>query len=204
MPAPPTRSINGLRSTEIERSTESDWGGPAVIARQTYADFIEVNGATYDFEVAPEPVVAPSPVQVTATAGDKQAQITFSAGDNTGATVLAYEYQLDDGQWTSVGDTVAPFTVAELINGTTYSLVMRTVSAGRLADEILESDASEAVTFVPVGLPSPPTNLSATVGDGYAVVDFTNSDPNNGAAITDYFVSLDDGVPVPLGDTSGL
>ena len=178
-------------------------GGPAVIARQTYADFIEVNGATYDFEVAPEPVVAPSPVQVTATAGDKQAQITFSAGDNTGATVLAYEYQLDDGQWTSVGDTVAPFTVAELINGTTYSLVMRTVSAGRLADEILESDASEAVTFVPVGLPSPPTNLSATVGDGYAVVDFTNSDPNNGAAITDYFVSLDDGVPVPLGDTSG-
>ncbi len=177
-------------------------GGPAVVARDSYLDFIEVNGATYDFEIVPPPVVAPSPVQVTATAGDKQAQITFSAGNNAGATVLAYEYQLDDGPWTSVGKTVAPFTVAELTNGANYSLVMRTLSAGS-GDEILESDASEPVTFVPVGLPSPPTNLSATVGDGFAVVNFTNSDPNPGAAITDYSGSVDGGDPVPLGDTSG-
>jgi len=36
-------------------------------------------------------------MQLAATAGDQQAEITFSAGDNAGATVLAYEYQLDDG-----------------------------------------------------------------------------------------------------------
>ena len=177
-------------------------GGPAVVARQSYVDFIEVNGTFYDFEIVPPPVEAPSPVQVAATAGDKQAQITFSAGNNAGATVLAYEYRLGNGAWTAVGDTVAPFTVADLTNGAIYGLVMRTVSAG-VGDEVLISDPSESVTFVPVGLPLPPTNLSATVGDGFAVVDFSNSDPNNGAAITNYYVSVDGGEPAPLGDTSG-
>jgi titin len=167
-------------------------------------DFIEVNGATYDFEIVPPPVVAPSPVQVAATAGDKQAEITFSAGNNAGATVLAYEYQLGNEAWTSVGATVAPFTVAGLINGATYSLTMRTLSEGS-GDEILASDASEPVKFVPVGLPLPPTNLSATVGDASAVVNFSNSDPNNGAAIINYHVSLDGGAFAPLtpADTSG-
>lgn len=179
-------------------------GGPAVVARQSYLDFIEVNGATYDFEIVPPPVVAPSPVQVAATAGDKQAEITFSAGNNAGATVLAYEYQLGNEAWTSVGATVAPFTVAGLINGATYSLTMRTLSEGS-GDEILASDASEPVKFVPVGLPLPPTNLSATVGDGFAVVNFSNSDPNNGAEITNYHVSVDGGAFAPLSpaDTSG-
>ena len=179
-------------------------GGPARVAQQSYVDFIEVNGAIYDFEIVPPPVVAPSPVQVAATAGDKQADITFSAGNNAGATVLAYEYRLGNGAWTSVGDTVAPFTVADLTNGTTYSLAMRTVSAG-LGDKTLTSDASESVTFVPVGLPLPPTNLSATVGDGSVVANFFNSDPNNGAAITNYHVSLDGGAFAPLSpaDTSG-
>ena len=97
------RTINRIR-----------WGGTGEVARETYVDFIEVNGVTYDFEVPPA-VVAPPPVQLAAIAGDQQAEITFSAGDNTGATVLGYEYQLDNGPWTSIGDTVAPFTVAGLI-----------------------------------------------------------------------------------------
>ena len=53
------------------------------------------------------------------------------------------------------------FTVAGLINGANHSLAMRTVSAG-LDDETLTSDQSESVSFVPAGLPLPPTNLSAT------------------------------------------
>ena len=92
-------------------------------AAQTYIDFIEINGVTYDFEGVPPAVGAPPPVQLAATAGDKQATITFSASDNTGATVLDYEYQLDSGPWTSIGgDTVAPFIVAGLTNGAELQL----------------------------------------------------------------------------------
>ena len=173
------RTINRIR-----------WGGTGEVARETYVDFIEVNGATYDFEGVPPAVVAPPPVQLAATAGDQQAEIHFSAGDNTGASVLAYEYQLDNGPWTSIGDTVAPFTVAGLKNGASYNLAMRTVSAG-LGDETLTSDQSESVSFVPAGLPLPPTNLSATVGDSSAIIDFSNAGTGNGAVISNYHVSLD-------------
>jgi hypothetical protein len=180
------------------------WGGTRNVPSTTYLDFLEINGATYDFEAVPPAVIAPPPNIQAVTAGDGQATVSFSAGDNTGATVLAYEYQLDNGPWTSIGDTVAAFTVAGLINGTSYSLVMRTVSAG-LGDETVTSDRSESVSFVPVGLPLPPTDLSATVGDGSAVINFTNFDPSNGAAITNYHVSVDGGAFTPLSpaDTRG-
>ena len=114
------------------------WGGTRNVPSTTYLDFLEINGATYDFEAVPPAVIAPPPNIQAVTAGDGQATVSFSAGDNTGATVLAYEYQLDNGPWTSIGDTVAAFTVAGLINGTSYSLVMRTVSAG-LGDETVTS-----------------------------------------------------------------
>ena len=158
----------------------------------TYLDFLEINGATYDFEAVPPAVIAPPPSIQSVTAGDKQATVSFSAGDNAGATVLAYEYRVDEGEWTSTpgGDTAALFTLAGLTNGTTYTLAMRTISAG-LGDETLESEASESVSFIPIGQPLPPTNLSAEVGDQSAIIDFVNTDTGNGAEITNYLISLD-------------
>ena len=67
---------------------------------------------------------------------------------------------------------------------------MRTLSAG-LGDETLESEASESVSFIPIGQPLPPTNLSAEVGDQSAIIDFDNTNTGNGAEITNYLISLD-------------
>ena len=67
---------------------------------------------------------------------------------------------------------------------------MRTISAG-LGDETLESEASESVSFIPIGQPLPPTNLSAEVGDQSAIIDFDNTNTGNGAEITNYLISLD-------------
>ena len=175
------------------------WGGTRNVPSTTYLDFLEINGATYDFEAVPPAVIAPPPSIQSVTAGDKQATVSFSAGDNAGATVLAYEYQVDEGEWTSTpdGDTAAPFTLAGLTNGTTYTLSMRTLSAG-LGDETLESEASESVSFIPIGQPLPPTNLSAEVGDQSAIIDFDNTNTGNGAEITNYLISLDDGPFVAL------
>ncbi|MDG2442221.1 MAG: fibronectin type III domain-containing protein, partial [Luminiphilus sp.] len=170
------------------------WGGKRQVPSTTYLDFLEINGATYDFEAVPPAVIAPPPTIQSVTAGDGQVTVSFSAGDNAGATVLAYEYQVDEGEWTSTpdGDIVAPFTISGLTNGTTYILTMRTVSAG-LGDEAVESEASDLVSFIPVGQPLPPTNLSVTVGDGYALIDFDNDGTGNGAEITNYVVSLSGG-----------
>ena len=81
---------------------------------------------------------------------------------------------------------------------------MRTVSAG-LDDETLTSDQSESVSFVPAGLPLPPTNPSATVGDSSAIINFSNAGTGNGAVITNYHVSLDGNPLVALNpaDNSG-
>ncbi|WP_435219643.1 BspA family leucine-rich repeat surface protein [Luminiphilus sp. nBUS_07] len=175
------------------------WGGTRSVPSETYLDFLEINGATYDFEAVPPAVIAPPPSIQSVTVGDKQVTVSFSAGDNAGATVLAYEYQVDEGEWTSTpdGDNVAPFTISGLTNGTTYTLTMRTLSAG-LDDETLESEASDLVSFIPVGQPLPPTNLSAEVGDESAIVDFENTNTGNGAEITNYLVSLDGGPFVAL------
>ena len=95
------------------------------------------------------------------------------------------------------GDTAALFTLAGLTNGTTYTLSMRTLSAG-LGDETLESEASDSVSFIPIGQPLPPTNLSAEVGDQSAIIDFDNTNTGNGAEITNYLISLDNGPFVAL------
>ena len=168
------------------------WGGTRNVPSTTYLDFLEINGATYDFEAVPPAVITPPPTIQSVTAGDGQVTVSFSAGDNADATVLAYEYKVDKGEWTSTpdGDTVAPFTVSGLTNGTPYTLAMHTVSAS-LGDNTLESEASDSVSFIPVGLPLPPKNLSATVGDGSAEINFTNSGTGNGAAIINYHVSVD-------------
>jgi titin len=182
------------------------WGGKRQVPSTTYLDFLEINGATYDFEAVPPAVIAPPPTIQSVAAGDGQVTVSFSAGDNAGATVLAYEYQVDEGEWTSTpdGDTVAPFTISGLTNGTPYTLTMRTVSGG-LGDATLESEASDPVSFIPVGLPLPPTNLSATVGDGSAEINFTNSGTGNGAPIMNYHVKVDsdDFIPLSTPDDSG-
>ena len=71
------------------------------------------------------------------------------------------------------------------------------MSAG-LGDETLESEASESVSFIPIGQPLPPTNLSAEVGDQSAIIDFDNTNTGNGAEITNYLISLDNGPFVAL------
>jgi titin len=133
--------------------------------------------------------VPAAPTSLVATPGDGSASIAFTAGVDNGAAITNYEYSTDNGaSWTtrSPASAASPVVITGLTNGTTYQIKLRAInSAGTSAE-------SSAVSVTPVAVPAAPTSLVATPGDGSASIAFT-AGVDNGAAITSYQYSTDDG-----------
>jgi gliding motility-associated-like protein len=83
-------------------------------------------------------------------------------------------------------DGTSPVTIPGLTNGASYTLALRAVNAVGL------SVASASVTAIPATVPSAPTSLSATAGNGQVQISFT-AGADGGSAITNYEYSLDNG-----------
>ncbi|MGI2176508.1 fibronectin type III domain-containing protein [Shewanella ulleungensis] len=91
-------------------------------------------------------VVAGSPTIGSATAGDTQASVSFTApANNGGAAITAYNVTSSPGGLTASG-TSSPLTVAGLTNGTAYTF---SVTATNSAGTGSSSSASNSVT--PIG-----------------------------------------------------
>lgn len=88
------------------------------------------------------------PMLPTATPGDRQAIVTFTAPGDRGSAITDYEYSVGGGSWTSGGTTTSPVTVTGLTNDTTVSLRVRAVNANG------PGLPSDAVTVTPT-LPPP-------------------------------------------------
>lgn len=158
-----------------------------------------VNGATAinsptNFAGATGTIVPPAmppgaPQNVVATAGNGQASIAFSPpANNGGATITSYSVACTPGPLTQSGPG-SPLVVMGLSNGTLYSCAVRaTNSAGQGA-------ASNAVNVTPFGPPDPPTNVSATAGNGGVSVAFTPPANNGGAAVAFYTATCSAGAP---------
>ena len=105
--------------------------------------------------------VAPgAPTIGTATAGDGQATLTFTAPTSTGgATITGYEVTISPGN-TVVTGASSPITIPNLTNGTAYSFTVKAINS---AGSGPASAASNTVT--PVGPLAPPTvgAVTATV-----------------------------------------
>ncbi len=88
--------------------------------------------------------IAPGiPTSVSATAGNAQATVTFSApASNGGATITAYTVTSTPGSFTASG-SASPITVTGLSNGTSYTF---TVTATNSAGTSSASTASNSVT----------------------------------------------------------
>ncbi len=136
------------------------------------------------------PVSAPdAPTGLSASSGDGQVTISFTAGNNNGAAITNYAYSTDGTNYTTLNpaDATSPITITGLTNGTTYSIRLKAInSAG-------QSPASSAVSVAPtasVSAPDAPTGLSATPGDREVTISFTAGN-GNGATITNYAYSLD-------------
>ncbi|MBS2022738.1 MAG: fibronectin type III domain-containing protein, partial [Deltaproteobacteria bacterium] len=142
------------------------------------------------------------PTGVSATAGDTQVSVSFTAPVNnggsaiTGYTVTVYNASTN-AVLASTSTAASPATVTGLTNGTA---VYAKVSATNLyvdgSHPALQSAASGSVT--PAGKPFAPTGVSGTRGNGQVTVTWT-APGNNGSAITGYTVTAS-----PGGNTSNV
>ena len=131
------------------------------------------------------PSTPAAPANLSATPGDGQVELTWD--DPSDDTITKYQYSTDGGTGfndidNSDQDTTA-YTIADLANGTTYTLAVRAVNA-------TGDGTASIVSATPASTPAAPTNLSATPGDGQ--VELTWDDPSDDT-ITKYQYSTDGG-----------
>jgi len=182
------------------------------------------NGTTYTFTVVATNAVGSSaasarsnpvtptaaatppsaPTNVTATAGDESAVVSWSA-PITGAPILSYTVTSSPG---GVSKTVSgnppetSVTIKGLDNGTSYTF---TVTAKNAQGVSPGSAASNSVTPAPgPTAPSGVTNVIAIPGDQSVLVTWT-APANGGSAITSYTVTGSPGnISVTVAGTSAL
>jgi len=123
--------------------------------------------------VTPTPVVPAAPTGLTATAGNAQAALSWTA--STGATGYNVKRATTSGgPYTTVaaGVTSTSYANTGLTNGTTYYYV---VSAANSAGESANSAQASATPQAAVTVPSAPTGLTATAGNAQAALSWTAS-----------------------------
>ena len=139
--------------------------------------------------ISPPVSVPAAPTSLTATAGDGEISVAFTAGADGGSAITNYEFSTNNGtDWTAMNPpvTASPAVITGLTNGTVYSIRLRAVSAAG------NGAASDAVSSTPRTTPSAPTALVATAGDGEVSVAFT-AGADGGSAITNYEFSTNGG-----------
>ena len=136
------------------------------------------------------PFFAPNaPTNVTASAGNAQATVNWTASTNNGGSAIT-SYTVTSSPHgrtattTNVSTTTITATVTGLTNGTAYTF---TVVATNVAGNSSSSAASSSVT--PRTVPNAPTNVTATAGNTQVTVNWNLSTNNGGSAITSYTVT---------------
>lgn len=166
------------------------------------------NGSTYTFKVVATNAVGSSdesgpsgptdpkgepsaPTNVSALAGDEQAEISWSEPADNGSAILGYTVRArvaaSDAVVISQPATMSPATLHGLTNGVAYYF---TVQA---ANEVGSGpESSRSTTITPGDRPDPPSGVVATAGYGEAEVSWVAPD-DNGFTISQYKVTSSPG-----------
>ena len=193
-------AITSYTATAVEDGTKSCTTADGSTLTCTVTGL--TNGAAYTFTVTATnsvgtsaassasnsvtPVAAPgAPTIGTATAGNAQAAVTWSApADNGGSAITSYTATaVEDGtkSCTTADGSTLTCTVTGLANGTAYTF---TVTATNAVGTGAASSASNSVT--PAAVPGAPTIGTVTAGNTQATVTWTAPADNGGSAITSY------------------
>ena len=189
---------------------DAPWQSAALNLTRTVTGL--TNGQQYAFEVRARnrvggspprratatPVGPPgAPASLTATAGDGEVVLAWSAPTNDGgAPVTVYEYRYvagssvpDSTPWQTAGLTLGT-TVTGLTNGQQYAFEVR-------ARNRVGGSPPRRATATPVGPPGAPASLTATAGDGEVVLTWGAPTDDGGAPITAYEYRYAPGSAVP-------
>ncbi|MFI5934531.1 fibronectin type III domain-containing protein [Actinoplanes sp. NPDC051494] len=134
-----------------------------------------------------------APTALSASAGDAQAVLMFTAPGDGGDAITSYQVSTDDGAtWSALAvtgsGTALTGTVSGLDDGTTYTVRVRA------RNSVGPGPASASVPVTPVsGLPGAPTGLAATRGDRSVTLSWSPPADEGGSPVTSYDVSVDGG-----------
>jgi hypothetical protein len=131
--------------------------------------------------------VPQAPSNVTATAGNALAKVSFSASaSNGGSAITGYTVTTTPPAGTDInaGSTALNHTITGLTNGNAYTF---SVQANNPVGNSSASSPSNSVT--PADVPGAPSKVTATAGNTLAEVSFSAPASNGGSAITGYTVT---------------
>ena len=125
---------------------------------------------------------------LSATPGNAQATLTWTAPSNGGSAITRYDYRYSTNNgstwssWIEFSGLTTTRTMTSMTNGTTYVFQVRAVNS------IGAGNASNSASVTPTAgstVPGAITNLSATPGNAQATLTWT-APSNGGSAITRY------------------
>ncbi|MBO9610622.1 MAG: fibronectin type III domain-containing protein, partial [Paenibacillaceae bacterium] len=171
-------AINAGNSIDIPNGIITDLDGNSRVAGAS------VDMGAYEYERA-----LPVPRNLIGTAGDRQVTLSWDVVSFADSYEV-YKYEGATGpvtthDWELVASdiNVTTYEVTELTNGTGYAFAVKAVST------LGDSDFTDAAIATPSAVPDAPSGVSATAGNGQAVVSFTVPTNNGGSAITGYTVT---------------
>ncbi len=159
----------------------------------------QVSGDPFESETVTPSTTPPQPAEVTASRGDRQVTLSWTAGTpgepgtaTWASPTTGWQYRMRTGDgafatWTDIADsdaTTTSHTVTELINGVVYTFEVRAMNA-------MGAGAAGSDSATPAVVPPAPT-LAAEAGDTAVTLSWT---PNGdgGLAITGWHVRTGDG-----------
>ena len=180
-------AVDGLASTSVNTGT-----GAGAIAGSV--------SRYYFVQAAPVP---DAPAIGSATAGNAQASVAFTAPVNTGGSPIVSYTALSSPGGLSASGSASPIAVTGLTNGTAYTFTVRATNAA--GGTGAASAPSNSVTPVaPFTVPGAPTIGTAAAGNGQASVTFTAPGSDGGSPITGYTVFASHGGISATGSASPI
>jgi hypothetical protein len=133
--------------------------------------------------------------QATINSGNYgEAKLYFSQPTNNGNAISSYWLSINGGTFKDLGSSnkTSPIIISNLVNGLTYSFAIK--SSNGLKTEPIYSNTS-TVTGVVINYPQLAPRITSTIGlNGKATINFTQDINTNFKNVTNYLVSIDDGV----------
>jgi hypothetical protein len=172
-------------AADVEKAVEA-----TIAAVEESASAVEGKVETDAVDVVdPEPVTE-APTGVSASAGNAEAKVSWSAPASTGsAPITGYTVSSTPGGFVCTTTGSKNCTVTSLINGTPYSfVVVATTASGKGAPSVPSNTVTPAAP-----VPGAPQGVSAQSGNGQVKVSWSAPTERSGSTITGYSVTSSPG-----------